>query len=160
MGKDHLRVEACGSVDELCAFLGMGKSLIAGKGRKELVDAIQRDLFLIGAEVVTQTKSLNVLKERIGTAHVRRLEKHIEGLERRGVAREGSFYLPGEDFVSSTIDVARVLARRVERMFVRLAKRGVVKNRRIVVYLNRLSDLLFLLAREIEPRHRSFKRRR
>ncbi len=147
--KDHVRVEACGTLDELSAFLGMAKSLIARKELKGLIESIQQDLFVVGAEVATDAKFLSSLKKRIDAHDVDRLEKHICEREKRGISALNRFCVPGEDFVSSALHVARAVARRAERRIVTLKKRGLVRNTSMVAYLNRLSGLLYLLARSL-----------
>lgn len=157
--KDDLRVEVYGTLDELCSFLGMSKSLIKDRITKKLIESIQRDLFVIGGEIATKAQFLNRLENRIDGNYVRRLEKNIKKLEAKSLFEGCGFYLPGENFISSTFDVARTIARRAERMVATLKSKGLLKNPNILIYLNRLSDLLYLLARDQEKRHRKLRLR-
>ncbi len=155
--KDDIRMDACGTLDELCSFLGLAKSLISNRNTKKLLELIQKDLFIIGAEIATQVKFINRLKNRIDNNYVKRLEDNINILERRLKLRERCFLLPGENFISAVLDVARTICRRAERRIVTLKNKKVLKNPRILIYLNRLSDLLYLLARAYEKKHRKLK---
>jgi cob(I)alamin adenosyltransferase len=152
--KDHIRVETYGTLDELCSFLGLAKSMIRNKNIKKLIEDIQKDLFVIGAEIATKPRFINRLKKRIDNGSVRLLEENIRDLERR-IGFEGCcFLLPGENFISALFDVSRTIARRTERRTVTLKNKGILKNRYALIYLNRLSDLLYLLARAYEKRHK------
>jgi cob(I)alamin adenosyltransferase len=153
ISKDHIRVEAYGALDELCSFLGLAKSQIKNKDAGKLIEAIQKDLFVIGAEIATQNKFLNRLENRMDASYVRRLEDNINNLERKLKLRERCFLLPGDNLISVSLDVARTIARRTERQIVALKHKNILKNRQILVYLNRLSDLLYLLARSYEKQH-------
>lgn len=148
--KDDIRVDTCGTLDELCSFLGLLKSLTKYKKTKALLEAIQKDLFVAGAEVATTTKHVNSLKKRINKSCVKELEKNIEELERKKVFEGRCFRLPGENLMSGIFDVTRTLARNAERKAVALKAKGMLKNTDLLIYLNRLSDLLYLLARQAE----------
>ena len=156
--KDHSRIEACGALDELCSFLGMLRSLVVDVKTKKVIESIQRELFTIGAEVTTESESLKKLARRITYAHCRRLEKLIYDIEKKRKFEGCCFYLPGEDLLSSTFDIARTVARRAERLMVTLKSKGELENPDIIVYLNRLSDLLYVMARHYEKRHKKVKR--
>jgi len=150
--KDHLSIEACGEIDELSSYLGLAKSLIKNRETKKIIESWQKDLFLIGAEVALEVKNIKKLKERINRNLIKNLDQQILQLEKKGVIKKNCFHLPGENIVSGNLDVARAIARRVERKIVTLAKKKKLKNRHILVYLNRLSDLLYLLARFYESK--------
>jgi len=136
--KDSLRIEACGALDELNSFLGLCKNRLKNKKWVNLITRIQKDLFLAGSETVCRGNDAFRLRKKIGCGEVRQLERSIEELERRHKC--GAFVLPGANDISAHLDIARTVARRAERRVVAL------------VYLNRLSDLLFLLARSCESR--------
>lgn len=155
--KDDIRVDVCGTLDELCSFLGLAKSLIKNRNTKRLLEGIQKDLFVIGAEIATQAKFLNRLEDRIGNNYVKRLEDNINSLERRLKLKECCFLLPGENVISGTFDVARTICRRAERGIAALKNKKILKNPQILIYLNRLSDLLYLLARACEKHHHKLK---
>lgn len=155
--KDDIRMDAYGTLDELCSFLGVAKSLIKNKDTKKLVESIQRDLFVIGAEIATQVKFLNRLEDRIDKNDVKRLEDNINDLEKRLKLKGCCFLLPGENFNSAILDTCRTVTRRAERIIVTLRHKKILKNPQILIYLNRLSDLLYLLARAHEKKHSKLK---
>lgn len=155
--KDDLRVQAYGGLDELCSFLGLSRSLIKNRKNKQLLESIQRELFILGAEIATKNKFLPKLGKRINKTHIIKLEKEIEAIERKNVFEECCFYLPGENLISAALDVSRTVARRVERQVVSLNRKKLLKNPSLLIYLNRLSDLLYLLARVHEKKHRKVK---
>ncbi|MDD5584029.1 MAG: cob(I)yrinic acid a,c-diamide adenosyltransferase [Candidatus Omnitrophica bacterium] len=144
VSKDSARIEANGMLDELSSFLGLLKSVVHRKRTKIILTGLQKDLLLIGAEIATKTNFLHKLKKRITPKDIRRLEEHVADLEKDLHFR--SFALGGENLVASGFDLARVLARKLERCTVTLTKKRMLKNPNILVYLNRLSDLLYLLA--------------
>jgi len=150
--KDDLRVKAAGTLDELCSFMGLAKSLIHDNNTKKIIEDIQRDLFIIGAETVTLPKYLEKLGKRIDNNFVLKLEKLIRQRESKKKFKAHCFYLPGENETSSCFDVSRTIARRAERMVVCLKRKKILKNNYIAVYLNRLSDLLYLFARNYEKK--------
>ena len=147
VSKDHVRMEACGVLDELSSYLGLAKSMIKGKRIKGIVESIQKDLFLLGSEVVTEVKSLNKLKKRIDSSFIGCLDKVILDLESKKGLKIRSFQLSGVNPVSSVLDISRTITRKLERRIVTLGRKKLLSNKTILVYLNRLSDLLYLLAR-------------
>ena len=152
VSKDNPRVELNGALDELSSFLGMAKSLIKDKATKKNLEGIQKDLIVINAEIATLPKFLAKLKKKIGKRDVGRLEKDIRKLEAKSPVRNLHFSLPGQNLISSCLHVARTIARRAERRCVTLSKKNLIKNPSILVYLNRLSDFLYLVARKSEGR--------
>ncbi len=159
VGKDNIRVEICGCLDELCSFLGLARSLVRNGRMKSILQDIQCDLFVIGAEFGTETRSLHKLVRRIGPPDIEKLEKHIRRMEpKAGISGRG-FYLPGESVQGAIVDVARTIARRIERRVVTFSRRKNLKKTHIIIYLNRLSDLLFLLSRSLEPAPRKLTSR-
>ena len=145
--KDNLRIEVCGALDELCSFLGLCKSLLKNKEAKKIIEKVQTDLFVIVSEIAVKTSSLGKLRRRLNKKDINYLESMIARLEKRYKSRKCCFLLPGENTISATLDIARTISRRAERRMVTLGKKGMVKNISILAYLNRLSDLLYLLAR-------------
>ncbi len=144
--KDDIRCEACGTVDELCSFLGLAKSMIKQKKTKAVIDRIQKDLFVIGSEIAVRPAKRGMLKKRIDDAYLREIENIIYQLERKYVTRKG-FIIPGENQFSAILDVCRTIARRLERRIVTLKNKRLLSNGRVIIYVNRISDLLYLLAR-------------
>jgi cob(I)alamin adenosyltransferase len=152
--KDNPRIELVGVLDELNAFLGVSRCLLRNKAVRQAVEAAQEDLFLCGTEAVTPASSLKKLKKRIGDLEIGRLESFITSFENKPSLKKLCFSIPGETLVSSSLDVARTICRRAERRAVTLSRRGRLKNPRLLIFLNRLSDLLFLLARSCEQKGR------
>ena len=144
--KDHVRVAAYGDVDETNAAIGVVRAL-AQPPLDQLLLGVQKDLFAIGAQLAdpTQKVAARRAKAAVTAAHVRRLEKAIDAREER-LPPLRSFVLPGGTPAASLLHQARAVCRRAERSVVTLARKGKV-HPRVVVYLNRLSDLLFVLAR-------------
>jgi len=154
ISKDHLRLETNGTLDELCSFLGMARSLTKNSRIRKIIESIQKNLFLIGTEVATEKRFLKQLKKRIDKDKVSGLERIIKQLESRKSIGKGYFCLPGGGFFSSILDINRTVARRLERRLVALKRKKMLFNGQIIVYINRLSDLLYLLARQQEKEHR------
>ncbi len=144
--KDHVRVAAYGDVDETNAAIGVVRAL-AQPPLDQLLFGVQKDLFAIGAQLAdpTQKVAARRAKAAVTAAHVRRLEKAIDARQEM-LPPLRSFVLPGGTPTASLLPQARTVCRRAERSVVTLARGGHV-DRVIVVYLNRLSDLLFVLAR-------------
>ena len=139
--KDDKRIEAIGTVDELSSFLGVAKSLLSEE-KKELIENIQKDLLIIGEALAKEhltKEKISFIKERINW-----LGKEIEDRERK--LKINKFVLPGENFLSAWFNIVRAITRRLERKVVALRK----KNEYILIYLNRLSDFLFLYAQEFQ----------
>ncbi len=139
VGKEEEVVESYGSVDELNAFLGWVRSLSKERGEKEVVERIQRDLLVIGAELAGDRT------HKIKREDIRYLEKEIDKRERK-LPPLHAFILPGGDEIASAFHIARTVCRRAERRVVALSKKKAI-NKNIIAYLNRLSDLLFIMAR-------------
>ena len=144
--KDDVRVAAYGDVDEANAAIGMVRAL-ALPPLDQLLLGIQKDLFAIGARLADPGGKVAArrAKAAITPAHVRRLEKAIDAREEE-LPPLRSFVLPGGTPTASLLHQARTVCRRAERSVVRLAREGHVDSQ-VLVYLNRLSDLLFVLAR-------------
>jgi cob(I)alamin adenosyltransferase len=150
VAKDHPRIEAFGTVDELNSALGLAISAGLDAGGADLLRRIQNNLFDLGADLcVPETRKGDRGPARralrITEAHVRPLEAAIDRCN--GALRPlRSFVLPGGTVASSWLHLARTICRRAERRVVALA-RGEKVNPQVVIYLNRLSDLLFVMAR-------------
>ena len=140
-------MEACGTLDELSSYLGLAKSMIKSKNIINIIESIQKDLFILGAEIATEAKALKKLKKRIGNSFIDCLDKVILGLEEKKGLKIKCFQLPGASSISSILDISRTIARRLERRATTLDRKKLISNKYILVYLNRLSDLLYLIAR-------------
>jgi cob(I)alamin adenosyltransferase len=148
VGKDHPRVEAYGDVDELNAALGVARSAEPLPRIDEVLVPVQRDLFSIGA--ILATPKLEKMREQLQKARVDddrigELEEAIDACERELEALR-SFIVPGGTPKAAALHVARTVCRRAERRVVHLAREIEIPDI-VVIYLNRLSDLLFMLAR-------------
>ena len=143
--KNDPRVEAYGSVDELNAVLGVARSLDAGGWLAAELAAIQTRLFSLGAELAATTTAPLAGLERIGDADVTALEAIIDRLEKE-LPPLRSFILPAGHVLAAHLHLARTVCRRAERRVVALAESAPVEPR-LVHYLNRLADLLFVMAR-------------
>jgi|SRR5579859_3410889 len=148
--KDDARVEAYGTVDEASSALGLAKALSTDARVKAICEELQRGLYAIGAELGTSPDAGKSFSTMTG-AGVERLEELTEGLERE-VTMPDQFVLPGSTPASGALDLARTVARRAERRCVTLERAGGVRNPEVKRWLNRLSLLLFVLARYEEGR--------
>ena len=146
--KDDPRVEAYGDVDELNAVIGMARSIESLPRVDEVLVPIQRDLFAIGALLATPDRdkmALHLQKARIDASRIEELERAIDDGESE-LEPLRSFILPGGSAKAAALHVARTVCRRAERRVVRL-QHDVELPPLAIIYLNRLSDLLFTLAR-------------
>lgn len=150
--KDHAQVELNGTVDEAQSFLGWSRSLTDSASQVHaLIADIQRDLWILMAEVATATEQRGKLtagKDMVTTEMVEKIERAIdEWTEIVGPITE--FVIPGKNTLSASLDISRTVVRRAERHAF-----GVLSGESIVpVYLNRLSDLLWTLARAVEGKN-------
>jgi len=139
--KDSLCCEFIGELDELNSILGLVASFLKERQKKELIERIQKDLFLIGASLAGKGGGGEYLKKE-----VKEFEKEIDRLEEK-LPPLGNFILPGGKQTASLFHLSRSICRRGERRVVELAKKQKIEGE-ILAFLNRLSDLLFVLARE------------
>jgi len=145
VAKTDLRLEACGTVDELNAVLGLAYSNGLDDNRARLVRSIQNDLFDLGADLCVPLATNQEQRLRITTGQVQRLEQEIDALN-EDLETLKSFILPGGAGGAAWLHLARTVCRRAERCVWALHERDEV-NPEGMKYLNRLSDLLFVLAR-------------
>lgn len=145
--KDHPRVAAYGSVDELNAVLGLLVSQCPQAAEVELIRGIQNDLFDVGADLcLPQTQDeASGARLRVTAEQAERLERAIDRLN-EPLTPLTSFILPGGQGPAAWCHLARTVCRRAEREVVTLARDEKI-NPQVVIYLNRLSDLLFVLSR-------------
>jgi cob(I)alamin adenosyltransferase len=144
--KGALRVEAYGTVDETNAAIGRARVSLAGSAIDAVLAPIQEDLFTLGAELATVPGKERDLKMTLISAEDgARLEREIDNAE-EGLPPLKTFVLPGGTPAAADLHLARCIARRAERLLVTLADAEPVRNE-CIIYLNRLSDLLFTLAR-------------
>ena len=145
MPKDHPRVEAYGQVDEVNALIGVLLADCPDAPEVELLRTIQNDLFDVGADLcIPQTEGAGAAL-RVTAGQAERLEQALDRLTAE-LAPLNSFILPGGSPAAARLHVARTVCRRAERAVVTLTHSESI-NPQVVIYLNRLSDLLFVLAR-------------
>jgi cob(I)alamin adenosyltransferase len=150
VAKNDLRVECYGTVDELISTMGFARSITQDVEIKELAKNIQRELFKIGSAIGTHPESKKPAPD-ITESMVDALTSHVLAMEAEpGILNDWS--IPGELPDASAFDVARTVCRRVERIAVELRDRGELSNPHILSYLNRLSDVLWLMGRVLERR--------
>lgn len=144
--KYDLRPETYGTLDEASSALGLARALSGQERVREVVRQAQHDLYLMMAEVAVPAEQLDKLPYRITEEQTAWLDLTIEELEGL-VEMPRQFVLPGASATSAAIDVARTIVRRAERHAVRLVHEGQMPAGNVLRYLNRLSSLLFVLAR-------------
>lgn len=142
--KNSLRIHAYGTVDELNSIIGMVLTHSLSDKGKKMLNEIQSQLFVLGADLATlHSKEAKI--ERIGSGDIQKLENWIDDLE-EDLPALTSFILPGGSPAGATLHMARTVCRRAERNTVALKQNDPI-SAETVIYLNRLSDLLFVLAR-------------
>ncbi len=147
--KSAVRVEAYGAVDELNACLGLAAAALVESEPSRLLASIQRDLLAIGTRLsdLRKTSPPGDEKAHLSEEHVARLERAIDGIE-TGLPPLRAFILPGGSEAGARLHLARTVCRRAERRIVTLAEQEEVPST-VLAYMNRLSDLLFVLARSV-----------
>jgi cob(I)alamin adenosyltransferase len=146
--KDHPRVEAYGDIDELNSFIGLARSIESLQRIDEVLAPVQRDLFAIGALLATPDRDKmreQLAKARLDAERIAQLERAIDEGEAE-LEPLKAFVLPGGTPKAAALHVARTVCRRAERRVVSLMQAGEIPGL-VAIYLNRLSDLLFVLAR-------------
>lgn len=143
--KDALRIEAYGTVDELNAVIGIVRSAKPPKALDAILHRIQNELFNLGADLATPYDVSNSYIPRMQAVHVEKLEHSIDAVDAQ-LPELTNFILPGGAPVAAYLHLARNVCRRAERLTVSLSKNENI-GPLVITYLNRLSDLLFVLAR-------------
>jgi len=143
------RPDTFGTVDEATSALGLARAVAKDQKVKDMILRIQQDLYLLMAELATTPENYEKMGFRVTADHVHRLEQQEEALKRE-VEIPNKFVIPGDTPDGAALDLARTIIRRAERMAVKLLHEGVIENKEVVVYLNRLSDLVFIIARYVE----------
>ena len=151
--KNHPRVEACGAVDELNAALGMARATATEDFVARNLPVIQKDLIVLMGELGVLPEDLpRYVKDGyslVAPAMTAKLDALVKEIESQNVTFKG-WATPGATLHSAALDVARTVCRRAERRVCGLKESGSPVNAEIVIYLNRLSDLLWLFARWVE----------
>jgi cob(I)alamin adenosyltransferase len=155
LAKNHPRVEACGAIDELNAALGLARATAEHDFVRENLLAIQKDLIVLMGELGVQPEDL---KRYFGDGYLpvtpemtAKLDALVKEVESQNVSFKG-WATPGATKDSASLDVARTVCRRAERNVCALKFSGELRNLEIIIYLNRLSDLLWLFARWVETK--------
>jgi cob(I)alamin adenosyltransferase len=163
VAKDDPRTEAYGTIDEAVAALGLARAELGGDAQDgvlspalaslaEIILRIQRELFVVGAELATTPAAWDRLEDgrtRVSAAMVDSLTALLEDLERQ-IDMPQEFVVPGETRTSAALELARTILRRAERRVVPLGRDGLLPGGHLLPYLNRLADLVWVLARAAE----------
>jgi len=147
--KSDPRPETYGTLDEANSTLGFAKALSKSERAKEIIHKVQEGLFVVGGELATDSQDYEKLKKKIEDDDIKELQDLIEELEGK-VELPRSFIIPGASLVSAALDMARTIIRRGERRAIRLREDNILVNDKILAYLNRSADLIFILARQEE----------
>ena len=153
VSKSHPRIEACGAIDELNAAIGLARATAKQAFVPEKLLPIQNDLIALMGELATLPEDLERYKTDgysvLGAERVQKLDEIVQIIEAQRVSFRG-WATPGANVNSAALDVARTVCRRAERRISELQERSEIKNANILIYINRLSDALWLLARWVE----------
>jgi cob(I)alamin adenosyltransferase len=149
VAKDDIRTSVYGTLDETVAALGLARAAGLTQSVSEIIVRIQREMFVAGAQLATAPENQGKLEpgvSRVTPEMTRRAESDIDELvAEHPLPRE--FILPGETPGSAALDLARSVLRRAERLAVAMSRAGMLTEPEVLRYLNRVSDLLFALAR-------------
>jgi cob(I)alamin adenosyltransferase len=145
------RPETFGTVDEATSALGLARALTSDPRARDVVLGMQRQLYVLMAELATPPENLDAVGMRITADAVHELEQTEDELKAEVTIPE-KFVIPGDSVDGAALDLARTIIRRAERMAVRLLHDGTIRNGEVVRYLNRLSDVVFILARYLEAK--------
>jgi len=148
ISKSHPRIIAYGTVDEANAALGIVLTNSLDDDIAEILTDIQNDLFLVGSDL--SNPNLNDVKNRVALKMVEKLEQHIDKFELE-LPLLTNFILPGGDVAAAQLHYVRTIVRRAETQVVQLSEKDEI-NSNCIKYLNRLSDLFFVLGRLINKR--------
>ncbi len=143
------RPDTFGTVDEATSALGLARATTLDPKVKEIIYRIQNELYRLMGELATTPENYEKMGLRMTAEHVQWLEQVEESLKQE-VEIPNKFIIPGDTLDGAALDLARTIIRRAERMAVKLLHDGVIQNGEVIRYLNRLSDLVFILARYIE----------
>jgi cob(I)alamin adenosyltransferase len=151
--KDHPQIEAVGTLDEFNAALGAAKAACPDAARREELERIQKELVALMGEVACSEADLARYAaskfEKIDESRLARIDAGVAALEAQNIRFDG-WATPGANAHAAALDVARTTARRAERRLIALAHHGRVVRPLLLQYLNRVSDLLWLMARQAE----------
>ena len=160
--KYHLKPETYGTLDELNSFLGMARAISRDRKVKKTLFHIQNHLFIIGSELALSGRGRDLLRGEITQKEVDWLSYLSSDFE-TSLKPEPGFIVYGEIHISSILDVSRAVSRRAERLVAKMKSKKILYNLKILEYLNRLSDVLYLLARYeekkagVKPKHPTYE---
>jgi cob(I)alamin adenosyltransferase len=155
--KTHPRIEACGAVDELNAAIGLARASAKHDFVRSHLLAIQKDLVVLMGETGVATEDLSRYVKDGYSVVAPKMTAKLDALVHEIEAKINvkGWATPGETMNAATLDAARTVCRRAERRVCALKESGELRNAEIVVYLNRLGDLLWLFARWVEMKSNS-----
>lgn len=148
ISKNSIKVDTYGNIDESAAFIGAARALVKDKKIKNILYKIQEKFLVIGAYLASDKNGITKLKEKIEMSDIENLEKIMDEYS-KNLLPLYKFIIPGENIESAALHVARTVVRRSERKIVALKERDEVAPE-ILKYVNRVSDILFVLARVVE----------
>lgn len=143
--KDDARIETYGTLDELNSLIGVTLTYVQDPKSREILEKIQHDLFTLGAELAAISFKKQMHVPKVTPQHVSDIEQYIDEIEPQ-LKVQTSFLLPNGTQASCFINLTRTVCRRAERCLVGLIDQFPI-NLQIIRYLNRLSDLLYILGR-------------
>ena len=149
VSKNDPRCEAYGATDEVVSALGLARALCDDETVKEILLNLQHEMFIVGAELATDKSKYQYLENNLSTV----TDDMVFGIERRideingSIQLPNAFIIPGASKGSGAVDLARSQLRTAERRIVSLKQQGLLVNPVVLKYVNRVSDLLFVLAR-------------
>ncbi len=149
VSKTDPRCEACGTLDEAVSALGLARALAREPRVRELTEEVQRDLSILITEIASNPSRREEFERRfhpVDASMTQRLEATIDSLSAQA-GPFNDFVTPGSSAASAALDLARTILRRAERKAVALKEAGLLANSEVIRYLNRVSDLVFVLAR-------------
>jgi len=145
VSKDDVRIETFGALDELNSIIGLAICFIDDQKLITILKKIQNDLFQVGSDIAGSSLIKDKLPS-IHEQHIKELENEIDNLQNQ-LSEQKSFIIPGGTLSASILHLCRAVTRRCERSLVKLKKQVPHLNTEMLKYINRLSDLLFCLAR-------------
>ncbi len=149
VSKNAPQTNAYGDLDEVVSLLGIARSFSTDPAMQSRLISLQKRLFVVGAELATSLGHLDGLGQRVDETMLKELEQERDTVEASLPAPKG-FILPGGTPAAAHLDLARAVTRRCERRVVGMMEAGLMQNPTLIIWLNRLSDYLWLLARAEE----------
>jgi cob(I)alamin adenosyltransferase len=149
VSKADLSMRAVGTLDEAMSVLGIARSLCEDAEIKTILLGLQQTTFVVGAEMATHPDHYGRLKKTIDDEVMKALDTLRDELE-ASISMPTDFVVPGGNIVAAHLDHARSVCRRCEREAVLLLENGFLQNPKVIQWINRVSDLLWLLARKVE----------